>query len=147
METLQEAYQMAKNNNGAPGIDGVTFDAIEESGVEGFLKQIQDELDQNTYQPMRLRKKEIPKADGKLKTPRWCRQSRADRYCDGTILGPPVYGPGCHIPKLMSCPYASFSNSLPGSMFPSFSFRLYRAQWTISCNTVDSQANQPSPAS
>ena len=28
METLQEAYRMAKRNNGAPGIDGVTFDAI-----------------------------------------------------------------------------------------------------------------------
>ena len=39
MEMLQEAYQMAKNNNGAPGIDGVTFNAIEERGVEGFLKQ------------------------------------------------------------------------------------------------------------
>ncbi len=64
METLQEAYQMAKSNNGAPGIDGVTFDAIEESGVEGFLKQIQDELDQNTYQPMPVRKKEIPKDGG-----------------------------------------------------------------------------------
>jgi RNA-directed DNA polymerase len=63
-ETLQEAYQMAKSNNGAPGIDGVTFEAIEESGVEGFLKQIQDELDQNTYQPMPVRKKEIPKNGG-----------------------------------------------------------------------------------
>jgi RNA-directed DNA polymerase len=38
METLQEAYQMAKSNNGAPGIDGVTFEAIEESGVESFLQ-------------------------------------------------------------------------------------------------------------
>src|SRR6266705_5431875 len=49
METLQEAYQMAKSNDGAPGIDGVTFEAIEESGVEGFLKQIQDELVRETY--------------------------------------------------------------------------------------------------
>jgi RNA-directed DNA polymerase len=64
METLQEAYQMARSNDGAPGSDGVTFEAIEESGVEGFLKQIRDELLQNTYQPMRVRKKEIPKDGG-----------------------------------------------------------------------------------
>jgi hypothetical protein len=35
-ETLYEACQMAKRNDGAPGIDGVTFEAIEESGVEGL---------------------------------------------------------------------------------------------------------------
>src|ERR1700694_4092884 len=64
METLQEAYQMAKSNDGAPGIDGVTFEAMEESGVESFLKQIQDELVHDTYQPMRVRKKEIPKDGG-----------------------------------------------------------------------------------
>jgi RNA-directed DNA polymerase len=64
METLQEAYRMAKENDGAPGIDGVTFAAIEESGRESFLKQIQDELVQHTYQPMRVRKKEIPKDGG-----------------------------------------------------------------------------------
>ena len=64
METLQEAYQMTKSNNGAPGIDGITFNAIEESGVESFLKQIQDELVCNTYQPMPVRKKEIPKDGG-----------------------------------------------------------------------------------
>jgi RNA-directed DNA polymerase len=43
-ETLQEAYEVAKSNDGAPGIDGATFEAIEGSGVESFLKQIQDEL-------------------------------------------------------------------------------------------------------
>jgi len=64
METLQEAYRMAKSNDGAPGIDGVTFDAIEGSGVGRFLKQIQDELVYETYQPMRVRKKEIPKDGG-----------------------------------------------------------------------------------
>src|ERR671924_1608682 len=63
-ETLREAYQMAKSNDGAPGSDGVTFEAIEESGVESFLQQIQDELIQGTYQPMRVRKKEIPKDGG-----------------------------------------------------------------------------------
>jgi RNA-directed DNA polymerase len=64
METLQEAYQMARSNNGAPGIDGVTFEAIEESGVESFLKQIHDELVHNTYRPMPVRTKEIPKDGG-----------------------------------------------------------------------------------
>ena len=65
METLREAYQMAKSNNGAPGIDGVTFEAIEESGAESFLGQIRDELVTNTYRPMPARKKEIPKDGGK----------------------------------------------------------------------------------
>ena len=65
METLREAYQMAKENDGAPGIDGVTFAAIEESGVESFLMQIREELVTNTYRPMRVRKKEIPKDGGK----------------------------------------------------------------------------------
>jgi RNA-directed DNA polymerase len=66
-ETLQEAYQMAKSNNGAPGSDGVTFEVIEEGGVESFLKQIQNELVTNTYRPIRVRKKEIPKDGGKVR--------------------------------------------------------------------------------
>ena len=64
-DTLDEAYRMAKENDGAPGIDGVTFAVIEEGGVEGFLEQIQEELVSNTYRPMRARKKEIPKDGGK----------------------------------------------------------------------------------
>jgi RNA-directed DNA polymerase len=67
METLQEAYRMAKSNNGAPGIDGVAFEAIEESGAESFLRQIRDELVTHTYRPMRARKKEIPKDGGKVR--------------------------------------------------------------------------------
>src|SRR5260370_3081334 len=67
METLHEAYQMARSNNGAPGLDGVTFEAIEESGAESFLRQIQDELVTYTYRPMRARKKEIPKDGGKVR--------------------------------------------------------------------------------
>lgn len=68
METLKEAYRIAKRNNGASGIDGVTFEAIENSGVEKFLQQIQYELMNKTYYPMRNRKKEIPKANGKTRT-------------------------------------------------------------------------------
>src|SRR5882724_12019661 len=64
METLREAYRGAKANNGAPGIDGVTFEDIEASGVEPFLEHIRDELVTRTYQPMRVRRKEIPKDGG-----------------------------------------------------------------------------------
>lgn len=48
LETLREAYQVAKEHNGAPGIDGVTFEAIEVGGVESFLQQIQDQLTMRT---------------------------------------------------------------------------------------------------
>ena len=61
METLRAAYAMAKQNDGAPGSDGVTFEAIEKQGVENFLEQIRDELVRRTYVPKRARKKEIPK--------------------------------------------------------------------------------------
>jgi hypothetical protein len=65
IETLHEAYRLAKANNGAPGVDGVTFEAIEASGVEAFLEQIQHELVTRTYQPIRYRAKAIPKSGGK----------------------------------------------------------------------------------
>lgn len=61
METLRAAYALAKANDGAPGSDGVTCEAIEASGVDGFLQQIQDELVAHTYRPRRNRRKEIPK--------------------------------------------------------------------------------------
>jgi RNA-directed DNA polymerase len=67
METLQEAYRRAKKNQGAPGIDGVTFEAIEEGGLESFLEQIRDELVSGTYRPVRNRRKEIPKDNGKVR--------------------------------------------------------------------------------
>ena len=67
METLREAYAMARQNNGAPGTDGVTFAAIEAGGVEPFLQQIRDELVSRAYRPMPARKKEIPKDGGKVR--------------------------------------------------------------------------------
>jgi RNA-directed DNA polymerase len=67
METLREAYALARKNNGAPGIDGVTFEVIEAQGVEAFLKQIQSELVERTYMPLRARRQEIPKEGGKVR--------------------------------------------------------------------------------
>src|SRR4051795_4563637 len=67
LDTLREAYWLAKKNNGAPGIDGVTFEAIEAGGVEAFLEQIRDELAAHRYRPMRNRRQEIPKDGGKVR--------------------------------------------------------------------------------
>ena len=67
LETLHAAYKMAKKNKGAPGLDGVTFEAIEESGVDEFLEDIQHELFTQTYLPMRNRIKAIPKGGGKFR--------------------------------------------------------------------------------
>jgi RNA-directed DNA polymerase len=67
MEKLREAYALARKNNGAPGIDGVTFVVIEAQGVEKFLEQIHDELIDRTYVPLRARRREIPKDGGKVR--------------------------------------------------------------------------------
>ena len=64
LETLREAYRLAKENNGAPGSDGVTFEAIEAAGIEAFLEQLREELVQRTYRPLRVRKVGIPKEGG-----------------------------------------------------------------------------------
>jgi RNA-directed DNA polymerase len=67
LETLRAAYDLAKRNNGAPGIDGVTFEAIEAGGVEMLLAQLRDELVSRTYRPLRNRRVEIPKDGGKVR--------------------------------------------------------------------------------
>lgn len=67
IETLREAYALARKNDGAPGIDGVTFERVEAEGVEPFLQQIRDELVLGTYRPLRVRKKAIPKEGGKVR--------------------------------------------------------------------------------
>jgi RNA-directed DNA polymerase len=67
IETLQSAYDMARHNDGAPGIDGMTFEAIEEKGVEAVLEDIRSELITGSYLPTRNRKKEIPKGGGKVR--------------------------------------------------------------------------------
>jgi hypothetical protein len=60
-------FALAKENDGAPGVDGVTFEAIEAHGVEVFLEQIRDELVGRTYKPLPARRQEIPKDGGKVR--------------------------------------------------------------------------------
>src|SRR5438128_4842434 len=60
LETLRAAYAVAKQNDGAPGIDGVTFEAIEAAGVDAFLAQLRNELGSRTDRPWRDRGAEGP---------------------------------------------------------------------------------------
>jgi len=68
IETLEEAYRIAKANGGAPGIDGQRFQEIESSGLAAFLKAVREDLITGRYKPMPNRKVEIPKGIGKVRT-------------------------------------------------------------------------------
>jgi len=63
-DILEYAYRLVKANKGAPGIDGVSFEAVEGEGAERYLEQIAEELKNKTYKPSPVRRVYIPKPDG-----------------------------------------------------------------------------------
>ena len=68
METLRAAYQEAKANDGAPGLDGESFEYIETQGVEKFLAAIRTGTSQPGVTNLRKnRRVEIPKGNGKTR--------------------------------------------------------------------------------
>jgi RNA-directed DNA polymerase len=68
LDVLREAYQLAKQNRGAPGVDGVTFEQIEREGVEQLLESLSRELREKSYTPLPCRQVNIPKEGGKVRT-------------------------------------------------------------------------------
>jgi RNA-directed DNA polymerase len=68
LQTLHEAYRVAKGNGGSAGIDGQTFEAIEREGRWRFLADLQQELLSGRYQPQANRRVDIPKGNGKFRT-------------------------------------------------------------------------------
>src|SRR5450755_2074073 len=63
-DILAHAYALAKSNQGAPGVDGQTFQGIESLGLEEWLRGIRKDLRANTYQPQAVRRVLIPKPGG-----------------------------------------------------------------------------------
>jgi RNA-directed DNA polymerase len=63
-DILEHAYALARANAGAPGVDGVTFAAIEASGLEEWLAGLREELVTKTYRPVPVRRVMIPKPGG-----------------------------------------------------------------------------------
>ena len=63
-DILRHAYLLARGNAGAPGVDGVTFAAIETSGPEAWLAGVREELVSKTYRPNPVRRVMIPKPNG-----------------------------------------------------------------------------------
>ena len=66
MDILSHAYKLVRANKGVSGIDGITFESIEEmeGGEQGYLEKIAEELRNKGYKPMPVRRVYIPKADG-----------------------------------------------------------------------------------
>jgi RNA-directed DNA polymerase len=64
-DVLWEAWRRVRSNRGAAGVDGESIQAIEERGVEKFLAEIQAEARAGRYRPSPVKRRWIPKADGK----------------------------------------------------------------------------------
>jgi RNA-directed DNA polymerase len=66
-DVLAWAYMRCRQNQGAAGVDGETFEDIEAYGRERWLEELAQELKDKTYRPEAVRRVWIPKADGKLR--------------------------------------------------------------------------------
>jgi RNA-directed DNA polymerase len=63
-DILEHAFALARENDGAPGVDGVTFETIEAAGAEGWLAALREDLASKAYRPMPVRRVTIPKPGG-----------------------------------------------------------------------------------
>jgi RNA-directed DNA polymerase len=60
-DVLERAWREVRANRGAPGVDGITIDQVEGSGVGDFLDELAASLRAGRYRPRPLRRVHIPK--------------------------------------------------------------------------------------
>jgi RNA-directed DNA polymerase len=106
VETLRMAYREARTNDGAPGLDGMSFEDVEAQGVEKFLAAIGQELLTGTYPPTKNRRVEIPKGNGK--TRKLGIPTIKDRVVQGAVklILEPIFEADFHV--------SSFAPTVPG---------------------------------
>jgi RNA-directed DNA polymerase len=63
-DILRHAYELARANKGAPGVDAETFEGIEAAGLEDWLRRLGEELRTKTYRCQAVRRVMIPKPGG-----------------------------------------------------------------------------------
>ena len=63
-DILRHAYDLARSNRGAPGVDGMTFERIEAAGLEDWLRRLGEDLRAKTYRCQPVRRVMIPKPGG-----------------------------------------------------------------------------------
>lgn len=61
---LKEAWRVVKSNNGEPGVDGMTIEAVERLGIDEYLKDLGEDLRKQTYKPSAVKRVMIDKANG-----------------------------------------------------------------------------------
>ena len=67
-DILSHAWRLVKANQGSPGVDGISFEAIESGeGVDTFLRELAQDLKDKTYRAQPVRRVMIPKADGSVR--------------------------------------------------------------------------------
>ncbi len=64
-DVLWEAWRRVRSNGGAAGVDAETIQAIEQRGPGEFLAELQAALRAGRYRPSPVKRRYIPKADGK----------------------------------------------------------------------------------
>ena len=68
-DILRHAYDLARANKGAPGVDGMTFEQIAAAGLEDWLTRLGEELRAQTYRCQPVRRVMIPKPGGGERPP------------------------------------------------------------------------------
>jgi RNA-directed DNA polymerase len=63
-DILNHAYELARANDGAPGVDGQSFQGIESRGLGEWMNGLREDLRNKTYRPQPVRRVMIPKPGG-----------------------------------------------------------------------------------